>query len=197
MRLKNIFFLLTYFLFLVQFLNAAEETSRGPLKISADETISRDKGKWIEAKGNVWIFYTLESEDVLESYSNFARFDDSNKSGELLGSPKAIWKRKDPNQPSITLTAERILLEIEKERLIAYGNVFVYQAGSTLSAEEVNFSNPEKKLFATGSRPEFNVIAPEHKTKISAEQITAWTDKKTIYFNGKVHGIINLTSNPQ
>lgn len=182
---------------MVQFISAAEETSRGPLKISADETISRDKGKWIEAKGNVWIFYELESQDILESYSNFARFDDIHKSGELLGSPKAIWKRKDPNQPSITLTADRILLEIEKERLLAKGNVFVYQAGSTLSAQEVDFSNPEKKLFATGSRPEFNVIAPEHKTKISADQITAWTDKKMIHFDGKVHGIIHLVQEPK
>ena len=120
--------------------------TRGPLKISADETTSTDKGKMIEAHGNVHIRYELESEDILVSNSNFARYNEQESLGELTGNPKATWFRKDPLQPSTFLTAETILLKIKDEGLIARGNVKVIQASSTLTAQEIIFSNPDKKL---------------------------------------------------
>ncbi len=192
MRLKYFSFLL-FFFSLASTLSAIRETPLGPLRISADETISKNSGREFEAKGNVWIAYELESKDVLESYSDFARFNETTKCGELLGDPRAVWKRNNPPQPSITLKADRILFEIPNEELSAYGNVFVYQANSTLNANEVHFSNLEKKLSASGGRPEFHITAPEHKTEISANEIQAWTDKKTIHFTGKVSGVVLLT----
>ncbi|OGR52755.1 MAG: hypothetical protein A3I11_04365 [Elusimicrobia bacterium RIFCSPLOWO2_02_FULL_39_32] len=166
--------------------------TRGPLKISADETTSTDKGKMIEAHGNVHIRYELESEDILVSNSNFARYNEQESLGELTGNPKATWFRKDPLQPSTFLTAETILLKIKDEGLIARGNVKVIQASSTLTAQEIIFSNPDKKLIAQGEKPKFNVLEKDHHTLIEADKITAWTEKREIEFNGKVEGTVFL-----
>ena len=53
--------------------------SRGPLKISADETVSREKGKIIEASGNVVAKYNVESGDTIESHSQFAKYNEKDQ----------------------------------------------------------------------------------------------------------------------
>ncbi|MBI3013425.1 MAG: hypothetical protein HYY63_07360 [Elusimicrobia bacterium] len=169
-----------------------ETTLRGPLKIKADETISTEKGEIIEARGNVFISYEMESKDEVESFSQFAKYYEKEKRGELAGDPKAIWKRKFPEPSVITLTAEKIKFNIQDEELAAQGNVLVHQTSSTLKADEILYSNRERKLEAKGKRPEFNVQESEHQTQISANNIEAWTEKKEIRFDGDVQGLIYL-----
>lgn len=188
-----LFLTLNSFLFSIENIKEnKQKILRGPLKISADETTSTDKGKMIEARGNVNIRYELESEDILISNSNFARYNEQESLGELTGNPKATWFRHNPNEPTTFLTAEQIILKIKDEGLLARGNVVVIQASSTLRAEEIQFSNPDKKLTAQGAKPKFDVLEKDHHTLIEADQITAWTLKREIQFNGKVEGTVFL-----
>lgn len=169
-----------------------EGVLRGPLRISADETVSKERGKIIEASGKVSVHYLMESGDRIESSSRFARYDEEEKTGRIYGSPKAKWKRLDPNTPETLLIADEILLKIKEEGLIATGNVSVFQGSSTLKAQEIRFLNSEKRLIARGGRPEFDVKQDRHHTRISAEEIVALTENKQINFNRKVHGVVEL-----
>ncbi len=181
--------------------NSAAETSeerqkmwRGPLRIYADQTLSKKMGKLVEAQGNVHVIYELESKDILDSFSQLARYDEEQGTGEFLGAPKAVWKRQDPALPKITLTANRILLKIKDEELLAQGSVNVSQASSTLKDRQVTYFNADKKMIALGERPEFDVTEIDHHTKISSRQITAWVEKKEIQFVGEVEGVVELLS---
>ena len=174
--------------------NQEEAIMKGPLKISADETISKEHGQIIEASGKVHVNYLMDSGDTLESFSKFARYDEKAGIGELFGNPKAIWKSKDSRYTQTTLTADNIRLKLKGSELFAKGNVIVVQSSNTLTADEIEYSNSEKKMTASGGRPEFDIIEPKQHTKISADEIVAWTEKKQIHFNRKVQGIIILTS---
>lgn len=165
---------------------------RGPLRISARETVSKERGKVIEASGDVFVKYDLESGDRIESTSQFARYDEKDMSGELTGDPKAVWKQRDPRQPSTTLTADKIFLKIKAEELRALGNVVVHQASSTLTAEEIAYSNQKKLMTAQGGTPEFDVRQPGHHTRIRADKVTARTERRQINFEGDVHGVVRL-----
>lgn len=167
---------------------------KGPLQITADETVSKNHGKLVEARGKVYVRYQMESGDLIESFSQTARYDESAGTGELFGNPKAVWKQKDPQQPQATLTADKILLKIKDSELYASGNVVVVQSSYTLKAEDVAFLNQEKKITASGQRPEFVVNDLQQHTTISAEKILAWTEKKQINFSGKVKGVVVLKS---
>lgn len=167
---------------------------RGPLRISADETTSREKGALVEASGNVRARYDMESGDVIETRSRFARYDRKANVGQLYGDPRAVWKRKEPGQPQTDLSAEKIILNVNEEGLTALGSVSVVQASSTLTAGEVRYLNADRKLVATGDRPTFDVVDPRHHTRISAEEIVALTDRRQINFNRKVSGTVLLSS---
>ena len=172
--------------------NERDRILKGPLKISAGETLSKNKGKVIEATGKVLVNYDLENGDTIESVSHFARYDEKTLTGELTGNPKAVWRRKDPTFPQTTLIADKIILKVKEEELYASGNVHVLQTSSTLKAEEVLYSNREKKMAAMGGRPEFDVQGEAHHTKIQAEKIDALTERKQINFNGNVKGVVWL-----
>lgn len=174
-------------------MNHEDAVMKGPLKISADETVSKEHGRIIEASGKVRVNYEMDSGDTLESFSKFARYDEKAGTGELSGNPKALWKSSDPNRSETTLIADKIFLKIKDSELNAKGNVTVIQAGNTLKADEIAYVNAEKKMTAKGQRPEFDIRDTQHHTKISADEIIAWTDKKQIHFNRKVQGIIELT----
>ncbi len=174
-----------------------ERIRKGPLKIFADQTVSRDKGKMIEASGDVKATYDLENGDRIESRSEFARYDQKGLTGELTGSPRAVWKRKDPQFSQTHLTADKIVIKVEDEELLAEGRVFVSQASSTLKAESVTFSNVNKQLLAEGGTPEFDVVQDDQHTKIRAQKITAFTDTRQINFSGKVSGVVELRKLPQ
>ena len=169
----------------------------GPLLISADETTSREHGKLIDATGHVKMRYEMESGDLLESFSKFAHYDDYKKTGEVYGDPRAVWKRKDPTQPEIVLVGKKILVGIEDESLSAFGHVVVTQSSSTLTAEEMHFSNPKKKLTATGGPPVFEVRQTQHHTRITSDEIVAWTDRRQVHFNHSVHGVVDLLQDPR
>ena len=169
-----------------------EEISQGPLKISAQETLSRDRGKWIEAKGDVRVNYDMELGDRLESFSQFASYNEKDGRGEIWGNPKAIWKRKNPSEPETELEAEKIILKIKESELYASGRVWVAQTSSTLCADEIAFANREKKMTAKGGRPEFTIRQTDHFTKISSDEIVAWTEKRQIQFSNRVQGKVLL-----
>lgn len=192
-----VFYCSLLFLLSVGNLDALEkrkEILRGPLQISADETVSRERGKLIEATGNVFVRYEMESGDLLESFSRFARYNEKEYLGELWGNPKAIWEQKGAGQSRTTLTAEKITLKIKDSELIANGNVIVLQTSSTLKANEIRFFNSEKKLVAEGGRPIFSIQEPQQKTTISAEKIVGLTEKKQIQFNEKVQGVVEFVT---
>lgn len=170
---------------------------RGPLQLSADETVSRDHAKLIDAKGHVKMRYEMESGDVLRSFSEFAHYDDRKKTGEVYGNPRAIWNSIDPKEPETDLTAEKILVDIQQESLSAYGHVVVTRASSTLTAEEMHFSNPQKKLTALGGRPVFEVRQPDQHTRITSEEVVAWTDRRQIHFDREVRGTVDLLEAPK
>ncbi len=174
-----------------------ERIRKGPLKIYADQTVSKEKGKTIEAQGHVVATYDLDNGDRIESRSDFARYDEKGLVGELTGKPSAVWKRKDPQFSQTTLKADKITIKVEKEELLAEGAVHVVQASSTLKAEEVLFSNLDKHLVAQGGTPEFDVRQDDQHTKIRAQKITALTDRRQINFNGKVNGVVELHKLPQ
>ena len=165
---------------------------RGPLKMSADETVSKEKGGIIEAMGNVQVKYEMESGDVLESHSGFARYNEKEGTGEVWGQPKAYWRRSDPSDPETRLIADKILIKIKDSELHAAGNVLVIQSSSTLAAENIAFYNRQKRMTADGGRPEFKIRQARHNTRISAKRITAWTEKKEIQFSEKVRGEVVL-----
>ncbi len=174
-----------------------EKIRKGPLKIYADQTVSRNKGQTIEASGDVKATYDLENGDRIESLSDFARYDQKGLVGELTGNPRAVWKSKDPQMSQTRLTADNIVLRVEKEELLAKGQVFVSQTSSTLKADSVLFSNLEKQLTAEGGQPEFDVLQDEQHTQIRAQRIVALTDRRQINFSGKVNGVVELRKLPQ
>jgi lipopolysaccharide export system protein LptA len=136
----------------------------------------------------------METGDVIESFSQQARYDQQAGTGELFGSPKAVWKQPDSSQLPATLTADKIFLNIKDSELSAYGHVVVVQSSYTLKAEQIAFLNQQKKVEAAGQRPEFTVNDQQQNTVISAEKIYAWTEKKQINFIGKVRGVVMLKS---
>ncbi len=170
----------------------AKELSRGPLNLSADETISKDHGRIIESAGHVKVKYLMENGDTLESSSGFAKYDHELSLGEVWGNPDAYWFRSKSSEPATRLLAQKITLKIKDSELFATGNVSVIQASSTLTAEKISYSNLEKKLTAIEGNPEFNIAQANHKTRISAQTIEAFTEKKEIHFAGKVHGRVLL-----
>ena len=175
----------------------AADVSKGPLKLSADETVSKDRGKLIEASGHVKVNYLMENEDTLESVSQFARYDHAQGVGEVWGSPDAIWRRKDPLEPTTRLLAKKIVLKLKNSELLATGNVSVIQTSSTLKAEQVSYSNSEKQLTALGGQPEFTILQANHHTRIRAQKIVAWTETKEIHFTDRVKGVVLLKEEPK
>jgi len=171
---------------------SAKELSKGPLKLSADETISKDHGRVIEAAGHVKVKYLMDNGDTLESVSQFARYDRGQGLGEVWGGPDALWVSADPTQPATRLLAQKIIINPMNSELHASGKVSVIQTSSTLTAENVSYSNEEKKITAVGGRPEFTIIQDEHHTRISAQIITAFTDTREIHFSEKVRGVVLL-----
>ncbi len=170
----------------------ASELSRGPLKLSADETVSRNHGRLIEASGHVKVKYFMENGDTLESTSQFAKYDHDLSLGEVWGNPDSLWIRRDSSAPATRLLAQKIILKVKDSELFASGKVSVIQTSSTLTAEKVSYSNIEKKLTAMEGRPEFNITQPTHKTRISAQTITAFSEKKEIHFSQSVKGMVLL-----
>lgn len=164
----------------------------GPLKISADQTISREKGKWIEAEGNVSVQYEMESGDILESFSQYARYDEKKGLGELWGKPNAVWKPRSQGQPPTRIVADKMILRIQESELFAGGNVTVTQASNTLKANEIRFFNAEKKMTASGGRPLFTTYQAQEHIRIHAEKIVTWTEKKKIQFNEQVRGVVEF-----
>lgn len=170
-----------------------ERLSRGPLRISADESVSKEKGKIVEARGNVFVRYEMDSGDVLESFSQYARYDEKNDLGELWGEPKAFWKRARPEQAQTELTADKIILLMRNSEMVATGNVLVVQASSTLKANEIRFFNLEKKITSSKGRPLFMTQGNQQQIKISAENIVTWTEKKIIRFDREVRGVVEFS----
>jgi len=175
---------------------SAERLSQGPLKISADETVSREHGKIIEASGHVQVNYLMENGDTLQSSSQFARYDRGEGLGEIWGDPDALWISKDGSQPPTRLLAHKIAVKPAESELKATGKVSVLQSSSTLSAETVSYSNEEKKITAMGERPEFSIRQDDHETRISSQKIIAFMDKKEIHFMGQVQGTVILKKAP-
>ncbi len=169
-----------------------EDLSKGPLKLSADETVSRDHGRIIEASGHVKVNYLLENEDTLECVSEFAKYNHTEGVGEVWGHPDALWRRKDPMEPATRLLAKKITIKTRDSELNAVGNVFVLQSSSTLVAEQVSYSNKDKQMTALGGEPEVTIKQATHDTKIKARKIVAWTEKKEIHFSDRVHGVVLL-----
>lgn len=169
-----------------------ERIRKGPLKIYADETVSRSRGSTIEASGHVVATYDMDNGDRIESFSDFARYDNKGLTGELTGNPRAVWNRKGDAAAQTNLKADKIVLRVEKEELYASGNVKVDQSSSSLTAQEVLYSNEKKQLIAQGGKPEFDVMQEDHHTVIRAERITALTERRQINFNGKVSGAVQL-----
>ena len=170
----------------------AEDISKGPLKLSADETVSRERGKIIEASGHVRVKYLMDNGDTLESVSQYAKYDRPLGLGEVWGNPDALWIRKDPSEPATRLLAQKIILKVKDSELFASGSVSVIQTSSTLTAEKVSYSNSEKRMTAVGGRPEFSILETNHKTRISAQKIVALIEKKEIHFSEKVKGTVLL-----
>ena len=203
MRTGDILFLLL--LVFSQTLSAAETVrkispeavSQGPLKLSADETISRDRGRIIDASGHVKVNYDMENGDTLESVSQFAKYDHGEGLGEVWGNPDALWKRKDPKEPATRLLAQKIILKIKDSELLATGNVSVIRSSSTLRAEKISYSNGEQKMTALGGQPEFTIRETNHHTRIRAQKIVAWTEKKEIHFSDHVKGVVLLKEEPK
>ena len=166
---------------------------RGPLRISADETVSLERGKIIEAKGNVLVHYDMDSGDLISSESDFARYTEKGYEGEIWGHPRAWWFRKDPNNPKTTLTAERVHLDIKQSQLRATGHVRVEQGSSTLKAQEVVYDNEKKIITATGKRPVFEIEQKDQNTLISAEKIIALVNDKQIRFTDRVKGRVLMS----
>ncbi|OGR97268.1 MAG: hypothetical protein A2902_03010 [Elusimicrobia bacterium RIFCSPLOWO2_01_FULL_64_13] len=175
---------------------AGRDVRRGPVHISAEETVSTDRGGKVEARGDVSVGYDMENGDRLETFSQRARYDEKAGIGVIWDRPKAVWTRKDPAQPETDLTADRITLLIKKSELLAEGHVEVAQTSSTLRAERVHFFNSEKRLTADGGRPEFAIRQEGHRTRISSRDIVAWTDKRRIQFSHQVQGVVLLRSQP-
>ena len=173
-----------------------EELSKGPLKLSADETVSKEHGKIIEASGHVKVKYLMENGDTLESASQFARYDRADGLGEIWGQPDALWISNDPAQPATRLLAEKITIKPAESELEATGKVSVLQSSSTLTAERVTYSNEEKKMTAVGGRPEFFISQEDHDTRISSNKITAFIEKKEIHFTDQVKGTVLLKKAP-
>lgn len=173
-----------------------EELSKGPLKLSADETVSLDHGKIIEASGHVKVKYLMENGDTLESASRFARYHRGEGVGEIWGEPDALWISKDATQPATRLLAQKIVLKPQESEIHATGKVSVIQSSSTLTAETVSYSNEEKKITAVGGRPEFSIRQDDHDTRISSLKITAFTEKREIHFTGQVKGAVFLKKAP-
>ena len=170
--------------------NAQDNIKKGPLHLSADETIAREQGRYIEAYGNVRASYDLENGDKIESFSQRANYYEKEELGDLTGNPKAIWKRK--NESDVELKADKIILKVKQSELEAYGNVLLVQSSNALTSQQIIFLHTQKKMVATGGRPEFSVVDATNKTKISADQIEAWTEKKQIHFKGNVRGTVLL-----
>lgn len=175
---------------------SAEELSKGPLKLSADETVSMEHGKIIEASGHVKVKYLMENGDTLESASKFARYDREEGLGEIWGEPDALWVSKDPDQPATRLLARKITVKPAESEILAAGEVSVIQSSSTLTAETVIYSNEEKKITAVGGRPEFSIRQDDHDTRISSLKITAFTEKREIQFTDQVKGTVTLKKAP-
>jgi len=175
--------------------NRSKDLSKRPLQISADETISRNRGKNIVASGNVSVKYLLENGDRLESVSDFAKYNHTTSVGEVWGNPDALWLRNDPQEPRTRLRADKIIIRVNEYELDALGHAQVLQSSSTLTAEKISYSNKEKKMTALGERPEFTIQQTEHFTKISAKKIVALTEDKEIHFSENVRGIVNLRDN--
>lgn len=179
---------------------AAQETTtaekkqimRGPLRISALQTVSTNHGKIVDGEGDVAVKYEAETKDTFESFSQYAHYDEEKGIGEIWGSPRAVWKRADPAQPQIHLIADKITLALDRLELTATGNVTVTQASSTLKAQQVKFFNAEKKITAEGNRPFFTLLQPQQRIKISSEKIFALTEKKQIQFDEKVSGVVEF-----
>ncbi len=166
---------------------------QGPIRITAEETESKETGRYVEARGNVHVDYELDTGDTIHSISKFARYDQKEEFGELWGNPKAVWKRKDATQPDTALSAEKISLRVKGSELFASGNVEAVQSGRTLKAQEIRYYGVERKMVAETGRPAFFVQEPEHRVQISAENIVGWMDKREIQFSRKVKGRVEFS----
>jgi hypothetical protein len=95
------------------------------------------------------------------------------------------------------LVAKKIVVTLEDESLSAYDDVLVTRSSSTLSAQEMHYSNPKKMMTATGGRPVFEVYQPQHHTRITSEEVVAWTDRRQVDFNHSVRGVVDLLEDPK
>lgn len=175
-----------------------ESLLRGPLKIAADSTVSKEKGKEIFAQGNVFLKYEIEHRETLEALGQFLKYEDGTGRGELWGSPSAIWTRKvvSPGNLEISqqtiLKAEKIIFRLKDSELIASGAVQIFQGSSTLTAGEVHFFDSEKKLTARGGRPTFTNRDAKQVIQISAEEILSFVERKKVQFQNRVQGKIEF-----
>lgn len=162
--------------------------------MEANETTVSGHGKVVEASGNVKMIYTMDNKDVIETFSKEALYQETNQTGTLKGSPRAFWKQ-GIGKLSTKLKANEMVLNIKDKELHATGEVFVNQSSNTLSADEIIFNSAQNKFTTLGQRPEFYVEDEKYRGKIMSDSIVAWTDKKQIYFLGKVRGTIFIDDN--
>lgn len=206
MNWKTFTFFICAFLWTSLFLSAEpwsshrldESLLRGPLKISADSTISKEKGKEILAQGNVFLKYEIETGETLQASAQFLKYEDGKARGELWGSPSAIWTRKfvspgtsEHSQQTI-LNAEKIIFRLKESELTALGSVRIFQGSSTLTAGEAHFFDSEKKLVARGGRPTFTNRQAKQVIYISAEEILSFVKQKRVQFQNQVQGKIEF-----
>ena len=88
--------------------------------------------------------------------------------------------------------AQKIVINLKDSELLATGDVSILQSSSTLSAEIVSYSYSDRKITAHGGKPKFAIRQTEHHTVISADKITAFTEKQDIHFTDNVQGVVYL-----
>jgi lipopolysaccharide export system protein LptA len=169
------------------------KVAKGVNELTADKIVQDKQRNRVEAYGRV-VFKTInQAKEPMRGTSEKAVYDIQNDSGELSGSRPEIVYYANTSTGPVTMRAEDISFNQEKEELYARDNVEIISSSATAYAPSAVFYQKIKTMVLTGPMPQPLVVYYDEagkSNKYKADKITFLDGGNRIKLEGNVKAVV-------
>lgn len=166
------------------------ELVQGKNKIIADRMKSFEKKGIVEGDGNVHFIGTTEEGEKLEIFGGKVVYNKNKDYGVITKNPKLIRKiENSPEEKPVTLICNKIEIYLDKEEIIAWGNVQISREGMKGQGEKGFYFHKAKKMTLTGN-PQIFREDGKNESLYKADEIIILINDRKIFLEGNVTGTV-------